>query len=356
MTLEVVARHEVPGFTLDVAFSAGAGVTALFGRSGAGKSTLAGIVAGLVRPKAGRVVLDGEVLLDTVAGIAVPARRRRIGVVFQEGRLFPHMTVEQNLLFGRRFRSGSSGREGMAAITELLGIERLLDRRPRTLSGGEQQRVAIGRALLMEPRALILDEPLASIDVPRRAEILPYLDRLKREMRVPILYVSHAIEEIARLADTVVVLDAGRVLAAGLAADIIARHGLPSLSPAEEGVFLLATVDRTVAGQGTILRHAAGELTVPVVAAPPGTVLRVRIHARDVALAVGEPGRLSFRNRLPATVSGIAAGDGDAVTVALDVGGSPVLARITRDAVADLDIRAGSRVIALMKAVAVEGY
>ena len=356
MTLEVRARHEVEDFTLDVAFSADAGVTALFGRSGAGKTTLAGIVAGLIRPKAGRVVLDGEVLLDTAAGIAVPARRRRIGVVFQEGRLFPHMSVEQNLLFGRRFLSGSDRTGALAPIAELLGIESLLGRRPRTLSGGEQQRVAIGRALLMAPRALILDEPLASIDVPRRAEILPYLDRLKREMRVPILYISHAIEEIARLADTVVVLDGGRVAAAGPAADIVSRLGLPSLAPAEEGVILLATVDRTVAGQGTILRHRAGELTVPTVHAPAGTEIRVRVHARDVALAVGEPGRLSIRNRLPATVREINASGQDSVTILLDAGGSPLLARVTRDAVADLEIRVGDPVIALMKAVAVEGY
>jgi len=356
MTLDIAVRHEVAGFSLDVAFSAGGGVTSLFGRSGAGKSTLAGIVTGLIRPKSGRVVLDGDVLLDTAAGIAVPARRRRIGVVFQEGRLFPHMSVEQNLLFGRRFFSGRDARGALVPIAELLGIEGLLDRRPRNLSGGEQQRVAIGRALLMEPRALVLDEPLASIDVLRRGEILPYLDRLRREMRIPILYISHAIEEIARLADTVVVLDAGRVVTAGPASEVVSRLGPASLAPAEEGVLLLATVDRTVAGQGTILRHPAGELTVPALDAPAGAQIRVRIHSRDVALAVGEPGRLSFRNRLPATVREINASGADTITIVLDVGGSPLLARITMDAVADLDLRVGTPVTALMKAVAVEGY
>ncbi|MGV8840277.1 MAG: molybdenum ABC transporter ATP-binding protein [Bauldia sp.] len=353
--LEVAARHDVPGFRLDVAFAAGDGVTALYGRSGAGKSTLAGIVSGLVRPKSGRVVLDGEVLLDTAAGTAVPARRRRIGVVFQEGRLFPHLSVRENLLFGRRFLPGRAPAD-LAAIVDLLGIGALLDRRPRTLSGGEQQRVAIGRALLMTPRALILDEPLASIDVPRRAEILPYLDRLKREMRVPILYISHAIEEIARLADTVVVLEAGRVAALGPAAEIVAGLGIASLAPAEEGVILPAVVERTIAGRATFLRHAAGELAVPPVEAPPGTVLRVRIHARDVALAVGEPGRVSFRNRLPAIVAEIVAGGAGGVTVRLDAAGSVVLARVTADAIDDLGIRVGDRVTALMKAVAVEGY
>ncbi|MCC6736197.1 MAG: molybdenum ABC transporter ATP-binding protein [Bauldia sp.] len=353
--LEVSARHEVAGFTLDVAFAAGGGVTALFGRSGAGKTTLAGIVSGLVRPKAGRVVLDGEVLLDTAAGTMVPARRRRIGVVFQEGRLFPHLSVRENLLFGRRFLPRRAP-ANMAAIVELLGIETLLDRRPRMLSGGEQQRIAIGRALLMEPRALILDEPLAAIDLPRRAEILPYLDRLKREMRVPILYISHAIEEIARLADTVVVLEAGRVAAAGPAAEIVAGLRLPSLAPRDEGVILVANVERTMPGRPTLLRHAAGELAVPPVDAPPGTPLRVRIHARDVALAVGEPGRLSFRNRLPAVVQEITRrGDGE-VLVRLDAGGSAILSRVTEDAIDDLGIRVGDPVTALMKAVAVEGY
>lgn len=175
-------------------------------------------------------------------------------------------------------------------------------------------------------------------------------------MRIPILYISHAIEEIARLADTVVVIEAGRVVTVGPATEVVSRLGLASLAPAEEGVILLADVDRTVAGQGTILRHPAGELTVPALAAPAGTQIRVRIHARDVALAVGEPGRLSFRNRLPAMVREISESGGDTVTVHLDAGGSPLLARITRGAVADLDIRVGTSVTALMKAVAVEGY
>jgi molybdate transport system ATP-binding protein len=328
----------------------------LFGRSGAGKTTLAGLVSGINRPDDGRIVLDGDTLVDTAAGTFVPQRRRRIGVVFQEGRLFPHLTVRQNLTFGQRFLTRGEARPDIAAVVQLLGIGPLLDRRPRTLSGGEQQRVAIGRALLTNPRALVMDEPLASIDRARRAEILPYLDRLKSEMRIPIVYISHAVEEIARIADTIVVLAEGRVVSVGPAAAMLAELDLVAIDDGEAGVILSGTVSSTDEERGyATVAHSAGQLIVPLLEASAGSAVRLRVHARDVAIAIGEPGRISIRNRLPARITAIRPGGG-AVDVRLDLSGETLLARLTTDAVADLGLEEGLSVTALIKAVAVEGY
>ncbi|MEX0310290.1 MAG: molybdenum ABC transporter ATP-binding protein, partial [Tateyamaria sp.] len=213
MTLSVALRHRFGDFDLDVSFEAGAGVTALFGRSGAGKTTIVNAVAGLFRPDAAQIMLDGA-RFDTL-----PVHRRRVGYVFQDARLFPHMTVADNLDYAGRFGARASDRP---RIIEMLGIGALLDRHPATLSGGERQRVALGRALLSDPQLLLMDEPLAALDAPRKAEILPYLDRLKSETGVPILYVSHAVDEVARLADHMVLLAKGRVARSGPLFDVMA--------------------------------------------------------------------------------------------------------------------------------------
>jgi molybdate transport system ATP-binding protein len=213
MSLEIVAHHRIGTFDLDVALTLEGPVTALFGPSGAGKTTLLQILAGLLRPRQGRIAIDGEVWFDTEAGIFVPPYRRRIGYVFQEGRLFPHLTVRQNLLYGRWLSHRASRLIDVDAVVALLGIEPLLARHPRNLSGGEQQRVAIGRALLASPRLLLMDEPLASLDAARRAEILPYIERLRDNFAIPIVYVSHAAEEVERLANEIVSLADGRVVA-----------------------------------------------------------------------------------------------------------------------------------------------
>ncbi len=217
--LSVALTHTFPGFSLDVAFEAPSGITALVGPSGAGKTSVINAVAGLLRPATGRIILDGVVLLDTAAKIMVPPHRRRVGYVFQEGRLFPHLTVRQNLLFGRWFAPSPGGQveagPDLAQVTDLLGIGPLLARRPAALSGGEKQRVALGRALLARPRLLLLDEPLAALDEARKAELLPYIERLRDEARVPILYVSHAPAEVERLATTVVRMEGGRVVDQG---------------------------------------------------------------------------------------------------------------------------------------------
>jgi molybdate transport system ATP-binding protein len=241
MSLAVDLTHGFPGFALNVRFEAAHGLTALFGRSGAGKTTLVNLIGCLLRPERGR----GMVLVDTALGVFVPLHRRRIGYVFQEGRLFPHLTVRQNLLFGRWFTPARQRAATLDQLVALLGIEALLGRRPANLSGGEQQRVAIGRALLASPRLLLMDEPLASLDAPRKAEILPYLERLRDESRVPIVYVSHAVAEVARLADTVVLLSDGQVEAAGPAAEVMARPDLfPLAGRYEAGAVLAARVAR----------------------------------------------------------------------------------------------------------------
>ena len=243
--LDVRLAHDFGAFTLDLAFAAGPGVTALTGPSGSGKSSVIAALAGLLRTDAGRIAMDGRVWFDAAAGTFVPAHRRRVGLVFQEGRLFPHRTVRQNLAYGRQRRRLPPLRDDDPVVS-LLGIAHLLDRRPGRLSGGEKQRVAIGRALLSEPDLLLMDEPLASLDTARKAEILPYLARLKAETQVPIVYVSHAMEEVDRLADRVVRLGGGR---------IVDEDDAASTAPTGTVVALDETTMR--------VRFATGEVTLP---------------------------------------------------------------------------------------------
>ncbi len=238
MTLSVALRQPLDGFDLDVAFEAPPGVTVLFGRSGAGKTTIVNAVAGLIRPQAGRIAVDGAVLFDAETRVFVPPHRRRVGYVFQEGRLFPHLSVRQNLAFGRWFAPRDAAPAREADVVEMLGMGPLLDRRPGALSGGEKQRVAIGRALLAAPRLILADEPLASLDEARKAEILPYFERLRDEAALPILYVSHATSEVARLATTVVVIARGRVLRQGPAVEVLGDPGVTPLGAREAGAIL----------------------------------------------------------------------------------------------------------------------
>ncbi|NJS38422.1 MAG: molybdenum ABC transporter ATP-binding protein [Rhodobacteraceae bacterium] len=353
MTLQVSLKHRFAGFDLDVAFEAPSGVTALFGRSGSGKTTVINAVAGLLRPDQGHVTADGITLLDRSRGIDLPPYLRRVGYVFQDSRLFPHLTVRQNLLYGRWFAPKGPG-VSFDRIVELLDIAPLLSRRPGTLSGGEKQRVAIGRAILCNPRLLALDEPLAALDEARKAEILPYLERLRDEVRLPILYVSHAMAEVARLANTVVLMEAGRVAAVGPTAEILSDpDAAPGLGLREAGALLTATVAAQDEDGLTRLDCAAGPLWLPKVAAPLGTSLRIRILAQDVMVAATRPEGTSALNILSATVRDIRHGMGPGTLVRLDAHGETILARITRRSAEALGLTPGKPVFAVLKAVSV---
>jgi molybdate transport system ATP-binding protein len=359
--LELALRHRFPGmagFALDAGFTTPTpGVTAVFGPSGCGKSTLLSAVAGLLRPDAGRVALDGTVLLDTAAGVMVPPEKRRCGVVFQDSRLFPHLSVETNLRYGmRRARRDAEGPEFEEVVT-LLGIAHLLPRRPAALSGGERQRVALGRALLSRPRLLLMDEPLASLDAPRRAEVLPFLTRVRDRFRTPILYVTHALDEVDRLADHLVLMEAGRVLASDTVEALSARTDLPLLATRRDaGAVLACTVlDHDAARGLTRLGFAGGDLRVPLREEAPGMALRMRVRARDVSVATEEPQGLSVQNILPATLEAIEPVAAHEAMLRLRLGGATLLARVTADAVVRLGLRPGQSLWALVKSAAFAG-
>jgi molybdate transport system ATP-binding protein len=356
--IEFDARCNLGGFALDAAFRSDGRVTALFGRSGAGKSTILNLIAGLARPSSGRIAVDGRTLYDSAAGMELPPHLRRVGYVFQEGRLLPHLTVRQNLLYGRFFsRNGArSTTTSLDQAVELLGIGRLLERRPAALSGGEKQRVAIGRALLADPAVLLLDEPLASLDAPRKAEIFYYIERMRDDVRVPIVYVSHSLDEVVRLADNVVLVSDGKVLGAGTVQEMTASMELRPYVGRHEGG---AVIEARVAGQDleTGLAHlefAGGVLYIPDVDALTGETVRVRIRARDVSLALSRPEDVSILNVLPGTVAALGAADGSSLDVRLDIGGSPVIARITQHSAVRLGLAPGKPVFAMIKAVSLD--
>jgi molybdate transport system ATP-binding protein len=357
MSEGVRLRHRLGGFELDAAFAFGdrPGVTALFGRSGSGKSTVINAIAGLLTPEFGRISLAGKTLLDTEAKIDVPARARGIGVVFQDSRLFPHLTVQGNLLYGwERTRHRING-DGIDSVTALLGLDRLLDRRPRTLSGGEKSRVALGRALLMNPRALLLDEPLAALDAPRKAEILPYLETLARETKIPVLYVSHSLDEVVRLADRMVLIDHGRIIAEGSLFDVTQRLDLIAGSELLPGAVLEARITGHDEAHGLTELSLEDEiLVVPRIAKPIGEPVRVRIDAADVMLALSRPDAVSANNILPAVVTAIKEA-GDHADVQLALREARLIARITKRSLERLALRPDLPVFAIIKSVTVGG-
>ncbi len=358
--IEVDVERRIGAFDLAARFAAPeSGITALFGRSGAGKTMLVNMIAGLVRPDRGRIVIAGETLFASGRRIDLPPERRRLGYVFQEARLFPHYSVRGNLAYGRP-RGGHRRLASFETVVALLGLERLLDRRPGDLSGGEKQRVAIGRALLAEPRLLLMDEPLASLDAARKAEILPFIERLRHELRLPIIYVSHAMEEIVRLADTLVLLADGRVAAVGTVEELTSRLDLrPLTGRYDAGAVVRATVAQHDAQFGlSELAFPGGRLRVAQLSLPLGTPVRARIQARDVAVATAQPVGLSIRNVFPARIVEVAAHEGAIVDLRLDIGTAeaPVAlwARVTRRAVQELALAPGRAVFALVKSVAVD--
>jgi molybdate transport system ATP-binding protein len=354
--LEVDFQHRLGTFELDIHFRAGRGLTALFGRSGAGKTSVVNAIAGLICPEKGRIIVDRSVLIDTERGIRAPAHKRRVGYVFQEGRLFPHLTVRQNLLFGRWFAPRRKSSVPFGDVIDLLGISSLLDRRPSRLSGGEKQRVAIGRALLARPRLLLMDEPLASLDASRKDEILPYIERLRDQANVPIVYVSHAIAEVTRLASTIVLISNGRVRAVGPVQEVMGRAELyPMAGRFEAGAVLTASVARhDERWQLTELTGAFGKLTVRRLNAPLGAVLRVRIRSRDVILAAAPPEGISALNVLAGRVEALVPIEDAALEVQLRLGEERLLARVTRRSGAALGLVPGRQIFALIKTIAID--
>jgi len=350
MSVEVGIKHRFGAFALDIAFKTErAGVTALFGPSGAGKTSVVNAVAGLFRPAEGRIVVAGRVVLDTKAGVFVPARARRTGYVFQDSRLFPHMNVEDNLRFGWRRAPARMDEHEIDHVVEMLGLTRLLERDPKALSGGEKGRVALGRALLSSPDILLLDEPLAALDAARRAEILPYLERLRDETKLPMLCVSHTVDEVARLADEIVVLRDGRVAAQGPVFDL--------LTNIEGGIAPVgAVIDARIESHGedlSVLVFDNGRLLVPRIAREAGARVRVRLRAEDIMLAREEPRAISANNILPATIAAIARGPRQA-DVQLALGAARMVARITLASAKRLELAPGMPVFAIVKSVIVD--
>jgi molybdate transport system ATP-binding protein len=303
-------------------------------------------VAGLLRPDRAEIVLDGVALQD------LPPHRRRIGYVFQDARLFPHLSVRGNLTYAARIHRRPAA--GFDRIVELLGLAALLQRHPASLSGGEKQRVALGRALLSEPQLLLMDEPLAALDEARKAEVLPYIEALRDETGLPILYVSHALSEVARLATTIIVLEAGRVLCAGPATDILsdpetAQH----LGLRDAGSILRVQIAAEDADGLTRLETGAGPIWLPRFGGAVGQMVRIRIAAQDVILSRDRPVGLSALNILPAKVIALRQGDGPGALVQLDLGGQRLLARVTRRSALTLGLAPGLAVHVIVKSVSV---
>jgi len=351
--IEVAAQKRMGEFTLDVDFAApGTGITALFGRSGSGKTSIIRAIAGGLKPDQGRIAFADRIFFDSNLGINLPVHERRIGYVFQDSRLFPHLSVRRNLAYGMN-RARGERIIRLDPVVELLGLGHLLGRRTHNLSGGERQRVAIGRALLAQPSLLLMDEPLSSLDPPRKAELMHYIEMLRDEFEIPIVYISHAFNEVVRLANHLLVIDAGRVVRSG---GLLELASDPQLSP------LIGRFEAGSVIECTVLRHdndvalstlafAGGQLRVPGVELPVGERLRVRIRARDVALSLSRPMDVSITNRLPGKIVMITRQEGPYSEVTIDVGGAVLRSLITRESASRLGLEPGIPVWALVKTV-----
>lgn len=354
MSLSVQIKHHFPDFTLDATFEAPMGITGLIGPSGSGKTTIINAIAGLLRPDEGRIVLGKGALSDTKSGAWRPPRDRAVGYVFQDHRLFPHMNVAKNLDYGRWARGRPKDKAREDQVVDLLGLGDLLERRTAALSGGEKARVGIARALLSGPRLLLMDEPLAALDGDRKGEILPYLERIRDEAEIPIVYVSHALDEVIRLATTLVLMRDGKVLQAGPSEDILCDPAsAATLGSAAIGALLPARITGQRGDGLSELAVSGGKLWVPQVTAPPDRPLRVRVHANDVLLSRTRPTGLSALNILPAKIEAITEGLGPDKLVQLRVGDDLMLAQVTNRSAKALDLQPGASVFAILKSVAV---
>jgi molybdate transport system ATP-binding protein len=357
--LRVDVFKQRPEFTLDAKIEVPTpGTIALFGRSGCGKTTLVSVIAGLLRADRALVDIDGIVLEDTRGGVRIPVEHRRIGYVFQDSRLFPHLDVTGNLRYGAQRAPTSTKIVEFEQVVELLGLGALLKRRAFQLSGGERQRVALGRALLSQPRLMLLDEPLAALDTPRREEVLPYLERLRDEFAIPMVYVSHRFDEVLRLASHVVVMEQGRVAVQG-SIDVVSRHSALRGIVGEDavGAVLSGSIASSDPSTGlTAVSVGNAVLHVNLRGAALGAQVRVHLLARDIMLATQPVEGLSVRNRMQGTIVRVAAEDQDADIVDVDIGGQFVLARVTRAASSALALRPGMSIWVLVKAVSIRGH
>jgi molybdate transport system ATP-binding protein len=344
-------------FSLALTLSAPHGIVALFGRSGCGKSTAVNLIAGLLTPDAGRIRLGDRLLFDVDRGINVGAEQRRIGYVFQDARLFPHFSVRGNLLYGQRRAPVSGQQIDFDRVVELLALRPLLDRRPLRLSGGERQRVAIGRALLSQPQLLLLDEPLASLDMARREEVFPYLERLRDQLSIPMVYVSHQYEEVLRLANQVVLMERGQTLAQGTLPSISTRPELRALvGPDAMGAVVEGVVTAVDPSGLAQVRVGNGRLLVDSRQLAVGQRVRLQLLARDLILATEAPHGLSVRNVLQGVVMALTADDRTATLVDVDIGGLTLTARVTTQAAGELALRPGLPLWVLVKSVMLSGH
>ena len=357
MSIQASLQHSYPGFALGVDLTLPSrGVTAIFGPSGCGKTTLLRCIAGLERRANGYLCVGDEVWQDDTKRSFVPVHQRSLGYVFQDASLFAHLSVSQNLNYGMQRVPTALRRVSLGQSIELLGIAHLLQRRPDALSGGERQRVAIARALASSPRILLLDEPLAALDSARKAEVLPYLEKLHSELDIPVLYVSHAIDEVARLADHLVLMEAGKVVASGHAEDLLTRLDLSLAHGDTAGAVLTLTVSQhDEQDHLSTALFSGGLMSLPIQNKNIGQSLRIRVQARDVSLTLQQQSGTSILNILSATVRAIAPDSPGQVIVSLDVGGCALLARITERSARTLALEPGLKLYAQIKGVAILG-
>jgi molybdate transport system ATP-binding protein len=356
--LQVAAQKRRGAFALDAQFELPTpGVVALFGRSGCGKSTLVNVIAGLLKADSGWVALDDAVLLDTALRIDVLPERRRIGYVFQDARLFPHLSVAANLRYGQR-RAQVPSFVGIDLVADLLDLGALMGRRTHQLSGGERQRVAIGRALLSQPNLLLLDEPLASLDASRREEVLPYLETLRDQLSIPMVYVSHDFDEVLRLATHLVLMESGKTIAQGNLSEMSLNPGVRAIIGADAvGAIVEGTVIGRDPASGLLrVQVGRGELKVHLGHAANGAKLRVQLLARDLIVATQAPQHLSVRNSLSGAVTAVMSDDEDSDLIGIDIGGTIIMARVTKAATRELGLVTGLPVWALVKTVSLRPY
>lgn len=357
MTDSIIAQFKLDygTFVLDVDLRLpSSGITVLFGHSGSGKTTLLRCIAGLQHAQQGFLQVNGTTWQDSDNKLFLPTHKRSLGYVFQEANLFAHLTVLGNLCYGLKRIAQTANTQKFNQVIQLLGIEHLLERMPERLSGGERQRVAIARALVLNPEILLMDEPLASLDAKRKQEILPFLTRLHSELNIPVLYVTHSQQEVAQLADYLVLLADGKVQAAGLLADTLSRLDLPQAQDRQAAsVWHVTVIEHDPAYHLTRVAFAGGELSVPAMDAALGISLRIQIYARDVSITLEVAKTTSILNVLPATITDIVDDEAGQSMVRLRVGSQPLLAHITRKSAHLLALQTGMMVYVQIKGTSI---